>query len=182
MSPWPLLGVLGALVVVGAVVAILLLRHSDNGSNAGKTGGGGGGAAPHLRAVDAYDPFGSPAGQEHNSEAPRATDRVASTYWETESYHSSFAAIGKPGVGLILDAGRVVQLHQIGVATGTPGFKAVIRAGDTRTGPFTPISPSTTVADGTKFTIGNGSHRYYLLWITDLGGNSSVHVNEVAAS
>ncbi|MBA3842923.1 MAG: serine/threonine protein kinase [Actinobacteria bacterium] len=182
-SPWPLLGVLGVLIVVGAVVAILLLRHTHNGSNPGTTGPGRVAAAPHLRAVDAYDPFGSPVGQEHNSEAPRATDHVASTYWETERYSSSLAAIGKPGVGLILDAGRVVQLHQIGVATSTPGFKAVIRAGDARAGPFTPVSPLTTVVDGTKFTIGNGAHRYYLLWITDLGGAfPSVHVNEVAAS
>jgi eukaryotic-like serine/threonine-protein kinase len=180
MSPWPLLTLLGALIVVGAVVAVVVLRHHS--SDATNGGSGAGGNAPHLAAVDAYDPYGSPVGEEHNSEAPRATDDDASTYWETETYHSSFASIGKQGVGLILDAGRRTQLHEIGIATGTPGFTATIRASDARGGPFTAVAPSSTVNDGTTFTIGSGEHRYYLVWITDLGGNPSVHINEVKAS
>ncbi len=180
LSPWPLVALLVVLIAIGAVVAVVvLLRHQS--SNAPTTGGGGS-TVLNLSAVDAYDPFGSPPGQEHNGEALRATDNNASTYWETETYHSSFAAIGKQGVGLILDAGRDVQLQQVGVATGTPGFTAVIRAGESSTGPFTDVSPSATVTDGTTFTIGSGKHRYYVLWITDLGSNTSVHINEVKAS
>jgi hypothetical protein len=44
------------------------------------------------------------------------------------------------------------------------------------------VAPASTVNDGTTFTIGSGEHRYYLVWITDLGGNPSVHINEVKAS
>jgi hypothetical protein len=33
----------------------------------------------------------------------------------------------------------------------------------------------------TPFTLDGSSHRYYVVWITDLGGNSAVHVNEVKA-
>src|SRR5581483_8893506 len=83
-----------------------------------------------VRAVTAYDPFGSPPGQEHNEDAHLATDGSPTTYWEIEQYHASFATIGKPGVGLVLDAGKEVQLHQLGISTGTPGFTAEIKAGD----------------------------------------------------
>ena len=91
-----------------------------------------------LQAINAYDPFGRPAGG-HRSTTRRPgsppTGRL-STVWPTEHYDSTFASLGKPGVGLILDAQRSVQLHQLGISTGTPGFTAEIQAGDSATGPF----------------------------------------------
>ena len=97
---------------------------------------GGTGAPVALHAVTAYDPYGRPPGLEHNADAHYATDASADTYWETERYISSFAAMGKLGVGLVLDAGRPVQLQQLGLVTQTPGFTAVIRGGDSASGPF----------------------------------------------
>ena len=133
--------------------------------------------------VTAYDPYGSPPGQEHNADAHFATDNNAGTYWETERYHASFAEIGKRGVGLVLDAKRPVQLHLLGIATATPGFTAVIRAGDAL-GVFPDtVSSSQTVSSGTQFTINGGKHRYYLIWITSLPpGGSTVRINEVKAA
>jgi hypothetical protein len=33
----------------------------------------------------------------------------------------------------------------------------------------------------TKFSLSHADARYYVVWITDLGSNASVHVNEVTA-
>jgi tRNA A-37 threonylcarbamoyl transferase component Bud32 len=185
VSPWPLLLALGGLIAVGLVVAALVLNHetgvfSIHGGGGG--GGDGGGGALHLSAVTAFDPFGSPPGQEHNADAPKATDASPSSYWETETYHSSFAALGKQGVGLVLDADKSVRLHELGIATATPGFTAVIKAGDAESGPFTAVSGSQQVQAATRFAIGGGAHRYYLIWITDLGPNSSARINDVQSN
>ncbi len=76
-----------------------------------------------------------------------------------------------------------MQLHQLGIATATPGFTAVIRAGDSPGAfPYT-VSSSQVVSSGTQFTISGGQHRYYLIWITSLPPDSeSVKINEVAAT
>jgi len=181
LSPWPVLAVLAALIAIGAVVAVLALRHGGSGPPSASAGGGG---AVHLSGVTAFDPYGDPPGQEHNAAAPNATDRSADTYWETENYHSSFAAIGKKGVGLVLDAGREVQLHRLGIATSTPGFVADVRAGDSEGGPFPDVvAGAQTVQSQTQFVIGNGEHRYYLIWITRLpSSNGAVRINDVAAT
>jgi serine/threonine-protein kinase len=188
MSPWPLILVLLALIATGAIVAYLVVHGAPSWATSHRgtpRAGGGGGATPTLDAVTAYDPFGSPPGQEHNSAAPNATDSKPDTYWETERYRSSFAAIGKKGVGLVLDAGKPVQLHQLGLATQTPGFTAVIRAGDvSKDGPFPDYLSSPQVATkATQFTLGGGKHRYYLIWITSLPpANGTVRINEVKAT
>jgi eukaryotic-like serine/threonine-protein kinase len=185
VSPWPLLLVLAALIAIGAVIAALVW-HSGTGVfsiHRSSAGGSGGGTPVQLSAVTAYDPYGSPPGEEHNAEAHFATDGKVSTYWETERYYATFAEIGKPGVGLVLDAKSPVQLHLLGIATATPGFTAVVRAGDSAGAfPYT-VSSSQAVSDGTQFTISGGKHRYYLIWITSLPpGGSTVRVNEVKAT
>jgi serine/threonine-protein kinase len=185
VSPWPLLLVVAALIAIGAVIAALVL-HSGTGVfsiHRSSSGNSHGGARVSLTAVTAYDPFGRPPGQEHNAEAHFATDGIARTYWETERYDASFAEIGKQGVGLVLDAKSPVQLHELGIATATPGFTAVIRAGDSPGAfPYT-VSPSQVVSSGTQFTISSGRHRYYLIWITSLPPDSqSVRINEVEAT
>jgi serine/threonine-protein kinase len=185
MSPWPLILVLLALIATGAIVAYLVVHGAPNWATSrggGGTGGSGGGV-PKLAGVTAYDPFGSPVGQEHNSEAPRATDGKAATYWETETYNSTFAALGKKGVGLVLDAGKPVQLHQLGIATQTPGFTAVIRGGDSAAGPFPDyLSGAKQVSSDTTFALSGGKHRYFLIWITTLPPRLVARINEVRAT
>jgi tRNA A-37 threonylcarbamoyl transferase component Bud32 len=190
MSPWPLILVLLALMAIGVVVAYLIVQGIPSWGITGvRSGGGGSGggtaAAVHLRAVTAYDPFGSPPGQEHNADAPKATDKNSASYWETERYNSSFAAIRKKGVGLVLDAGKAVQLQQFGFSTQTPGFTAVLRAGDSQGGPFPDYLSAPTLSQAeTRFTLsGTVKHRFYLIWITSLPPrNGTVRINEVSAS
>jgi hypothetical protein len=182
VSPWPFVLVPAALIAIGAVIAALALTNGTSvfSIHHSSTGGTGGGAAVTLAAITAYDPYGSPAGQEHNAQAPFATDNKGGTYWETEHYDNG---LNKAGVGLVLDAKGAVQLKKIGIATGTPGFTAVIRAGDSPGSFPDTVSSSQTVSSGTQFTITGGKHRYYLLWITALPpGGHTVQINEVRAT
>jgi serine/threonine-protein kinase len=184
MSPWPLILLLGALLVIAAVVAFLLLHKGHSSSNNGNTPPPNptGGAPVHLAAVTAYDPFGHPPGEENNSQAGEATDGSTSTAWSTEHYYDH-PSLDKPGVGLVLDAGSSVKLSQLGVSTDTPGFQATIKAGDSQSSLGTVVSPSQTVASTTHiFTIHGGPYRYYLIWITRLGGSyDHADVNDVEA-
>jgi hypothetical protein len=180
--------VLVSLIAIGGVVAYLIVQGSPSwgisvpGTGGSRPSGGGSVVAPKLRAVTAYDPFGSPPGQEHNADAPKATDSDPNSYWETERYSSSFAALGKKGVGLVLDAGKDVQLQQLGFATQTPGFTAVIRGGNTPTGPFSDLSAPQNASRRTQYTLSGGKYRYYLIWITSLPpANGAVRINEVTA-
>jgi serine/threonine-protein kinase len=178
-NPWPIVLALLVLIAIGAAIALLLANRNTN--NTTSTVGGGGGGTPTLKAISAYDPFGT--GGENDSNAFKATDNNPSTYWETERYYNA-PSLNKPGVGLVLDAGSVVQLHQFGVVTSTPGFNAVIRAGDSPTQfPDTVSAPQTVSGTGVTFTITGKPHRYYLLWITRLGPNyNTARINEVKAT
>lgn len=141
-----------------------------------------GGSSPiHLSGVSSYDPYGNNH-VENPQLVPQATDGNESTFWSTESYRSSLASLGKPGVGIVLDAGSARDVHQITVTSDTPGYTAVIRAGDAEGGPFTADSKSETGGPTTTFRLDGMTARYYVIWITNLGDNAAVHVNEVTAS
>jgi hypothetical protein len=168
------LGGVALAALAGALVGIFTL--GDHGGS--KTPPSASGSGPiRLSGLTAYDPDGSPPGEEHNEEAKNATDGDEGTYWPTESYNG--ADLNKSGVGVILDAHRNVSPKTITVATDTPGFIAEIRAGETSTS-FHRVSPPQTVEARTTFRL-DGGGRYFVVWITDLGGNSSAHVNEVTA-
>ena len=181
-NPWPIVLVLVALIAIGAVIAYLVVSHKNNGGS-GSTSGGAASGVVHLMGVGAYDPFGT--GGEHDDKAKLATDGSGATYWETERYRTA-PSLGKEGVGIVLDAGRVVQLHQLGLATQTPGFTALIRAGDSASGPFpdTVTASQTVIGESARYTItSTAKHRYYLIWITRLGtGFNTARINEVSAT
>jgi eukaryotic-like serine/threonine-protein kinase len=133
----------------------------------------------HLLGVRGYDPFGDNHA-EHDNLAGLATDRNRSTAWNTEHYNS----FNKPGVGLLLDAGRPVSPHRITVDTTTPGFTAEIKAGNDPGGAdFRSVASAQTISGETTFALDlHQAKRYYVVWITKLpSGTSSVEINEVRA-
>ncbi|HEU5370942.1 MAG TPA: protein kinase [Gaiellaceae bacterium] len=177
-SAWPLIVALVVLAGAVAVGAVLILRNGNGGSPSGGTSGG----AVHLRAITAYDPIGGDG--EHDADAPKATDGQQSTYWTTESYRTA-PSLGKAGVGLVLDAGRRVELHHLGFTTATPGLTAEILAGNAPNGPFDAVVGASQKVAGeqAEYTIGGGAYRYYVIWITELGaGFDNAHIDEVSAN
>ena len=187
VSPWPLIVAVLALIAIGAAVAVLILTGIPSGVPF--TGSGGShhssttiASTVPLQAVTAYDPDGD--GHENNRMVGLATDGKASTAWTTEQYRATFAQLHKAGVGLVLDAGSAVTLHQLGITTSTPGFTAEIQAGSAPAGPFTPVSSSQVVGAQTRFDITGGPYRYYLIWITALPppGTGHAAINEVRAN
>jgi hypothetical protein len=131
----------------------------------------------HFTSAAAFDPDGD--GHEHDASARDAIDGNTSTAWETEHYNG--AQLNKAGVGIVVGAARPVRPKRLTITTDTPGFTAVVKTGDSATGPFHVVSRSTTVA-GTEQTFDlSGGGRYFLLWITDLGSNEQVRVDEISA-
>ncbi len=170
----PLLLLLLALAVLGAIAgaAYLAKRSSDH-----KSGGAAQPSAVHLRAIATYDPPPGD-GHEHDETRARATDGNQDTFWTTEHYDNG---LQKPGVGLLLDAGGTRALKTMTLTSDTPGFTAVIKAGAASSAGFTPVSGALVVSRQTTFRIRGKPARFYVIWITDLGGQSVVHVNEVRA-
>ena len=170
-------GILAAGAVAGAVVA---WRHGNGGGSGGGAQASASGPV-QLHGTTAYDPD-APDHAEHNAQAPLATDGLPGTAWSTSHYRYPNGGLGKQGVGLVLDAGKTVDLSELGIATDTPGFTAQIRAGDSAGGPFHAVSSSETVSSKTVFTLHDAKARYFVVWITKLGGGYDyAHVNEVSA-
>jgi hypothetical protein len=174
LPAWQLRAILAGLVLAAAIGIYLVAFHS-NGSSPPVAS-----KPVHLRATTAYDPDGTNG--EHNAQAPLATDDVASTGWQTESYRDA-PSLGKPGVGLVLDAGSSVTLHHITVVTSTPGFVARIQAGGAPNSFPDVVSTTKTTGARTVFDLTGGPHRYYLLWIMRLGpGFDNARIVQVAGS
>jgi hypothetical protein len=169
---WPLYALLVLLATAAIVAGVLGLGGSKSGEERTPAATG---SSVALSGVTAYDPDGDNA--EHDSEATQATDGNAATYWTTEHYRS----FSKSGVGVVLDAHATVPLKTVTVTSDTPGFTAMILGGSSPNGPFMQDSGSQTVSSTTTFTLDGHKARYYVVWITDLGGNTAVHVNEVKA-
>ena len=134
---------------------------------------GGPGEPVRLAAVRDHDPYAGDG--EHPELVAAATDGKRSTYWQTETYGS----FEKPGVGVVLDARSRRELGEVTLVTDTPGFRALVRAGDSPSGPFDRASEEQTVGRQTTFALEAPARRYYLLWITELDGVA--RVNEVRA-
>jgi eukaryotic-like serine/threonine-protein kinase len=184
--------VLSGLAAALAAVAFALVHWGvpEVGSGGAKTrtsGGGKGGGTPQpvrVSAVRSWDPFGDNK-EENPASVPNATDGDPGTYWSTESYDATLAALDKPGVGIVLDAGRDHPLATVRIRSDTPGFAAVIKTGTAETGPFDPASASRLVGSDTTFTLASGTHgRYLLIWITALAhpDRYRAHINEVTAT
>jgi serine/threonine protein kinase len=178
-SVWPLIVLLAGLAVLAGIFAAVFAFTDSTPSDFVP------GISHHpkpkavrLAGMSGYDPYGS--GGEHDDTAALATDRQPSTYWRTEHYSGDLRSL-KPGVGLLLDAGRARKVSQVTVRSDTPGFTAQIQESSSPRGSFHAASDSETVSSSTTFSLQGANARYFVVWITDLGPNDSVHVNEVTA-
>ena len=166
--------------LVAAAVAIGAFLLFDNGGDGGGTPDGSASTQRvKLLGVAGSDPFGDNA-QEHDDEAPRATDGDPSTDWSTEQYQD----FSKPGVGLVVSAPRPVSLSRIILVSGG-GFEAKIQASKSSNGGFKDVSGDFQQVDGrrTSFRVdtGGSDYRYYLVWLRLPPSGGQAQIYEVTA-
>jgi eukaryotic-like serine/threonine-protein kinase len=171
-----IVGVLLVLAATGIALGIAALTGEDENPRGGGGGGGGSDAAViEIENTSDFDPEGT--GGEHPEEAGLAVDGDPGTNWPTEIYTASpnlQDAAAKAGVGLILDAGSLVNATGVEIQTEDPGWTATIYGAPD--GPPTdlagwgdPISDPVEVAGTQAIALNSTSeNRYYLIWITNL--------------
>src|SRR5829696_332322 len=137
-----------------------------------------------LTGAEDFDP---PPGdqEEHPEEVALAVDGDPSTAWTTEKYSGGFAGVGKEGVGLVVDAGSPVQARELEVDTQTPGWSGEVYAANqqaphlARWGKAVGSISNATEAETIPITLSEPA-RYYLVWITRLGGgDTTAELNEI---
>jgi hypothetical protein len=132
-----------------------------------------------LVALGPYDPNGD--GTENDADVEHAADGDASTFWSTEHYTRGFF---KPGVGIVLDAGRKRPITRVLVGTDDAGSRAEIQLAERPTGPYRVVSAVKALQPGTTgFPLKRGaSGRYVLVWLTALpAATGEGHITEVRA-
>jgi len=180
-----------AVAIALAVIVVLVLRTHN---------GGGGGGQPNGPSEDtpvsicstcasAYNPYGNGGIAQNDSEAPLAVDGDSATAWTTENYFYGAGKLGKPGVGIYVDASGAVAARSLVLTTTTPGFIATIYGSaskpDLTSFPdshWVPLAPKTSVSTTQTFTLNTSgtSYRYYLVWITRLGsGSQNAAIDEI---
>jgi len=182
----------GLLVLVCAASGAFWLAtraHSGTGKLAGPSG------APKLVQVQLcqtcahdYNPDGLGGDRTQNpQEAGLAIDNDPNTAWQTEEYYDG--TLGKPGVGLYVDAYPGVDASKILILTATPGFSVQIWAQSSKPdahafdGAWIKLARVASVQSRQWISLSTGAvrYRYYLVWITKLPpGGQSASLNEVA--
>jgi eukaryotic-like serine/threonine-protein kinase len=176
-----------------SVAAVLLLAVAAVGYLATRTERGPGGersaSGGSLKSVDLgssaahdYDPQGDE--QESSDATQFAIDGNPTTVWDTESYETDFASLGKDGTGIYLDAGSDRPVRRLDVVSSKPGYTAAVyAANEVPDG----IDGWTKVSSDTEFgrdeevplDIGGRRFRYYLLWITALPDGGKAEIKEM---
>jgi hypothetical protein len=195
-NPLAPIALLALAAAVAAVVVIFLLGHTHHGTgtlNQAAPALGGGQKARQVSLCSAcahdYNPdaFSGPKDQ-HPTTTGLAIDGNKNTSWTTEQYVDG---LGKPGVGIYVDAKPGVAAGSMVIDTVTPGYAVSIYAskvtpdldtfstgaqGWTKVGDAPSVGKTQTINLDTH----NTSYRYYLVWITSLGDHNQVAVNEIA--
>jgi serine/threonine protein kinase len=136
------------------------------------------------------DAISGPKNQNPN-QVGYAVDGDPGTAWLTQIYYDN--TLGKPGVGLYVDAGKPVVAGTMNLTTQTPGYAATIYGRTSAPNPDTFDVGSGgwvkvgSVADvrahqAISLATDHVPYRYYLVWITSLGGRSQVAINEIRLS
>ena len=151
------LAVLVALAVVAAVAGIATLggRGSDS------SGSSQAAAGKLSSTITSLDPSGG-SGFRRDGAA-----------WRTQTYVSPDFGGLKDGVGLLLDLGASRTVSRVTFAVAGGPIAVELRAGDSASGSasgFQRVAADPSASGSTTLTVkGGGEHRYWLLWVTELG-------------
>lgn len=131
-----------------------------------------------------------PPGDQTELEGAALTiDGDAETGWRTDRYQTDgkFGLL-KSGMGVVVDLGEAKPVSKVTVQLNAPGATVELRVGDESPGRDPAIytstgAPKVKAPQTVEFTIENpGSHRYLMLWITELppdGGGFAIGVQEI---
>jgi serine/threonine-protein kinase len=185
-----LLGVLVALILAGGGVYLANRIHHGAGS-LGEKGPPTSHQQVNLCTTCAHDynpdATSGPKNQ-HPGQVGLAIDSNPNTAWTTETYYDG---LDKAGVGLYVDAKPGVAAQSMRLLTGTPGYSVAIYARQTPVDPdvfntgsngWVKVGAAPFVHSSQTIHLNTGEthYRYYLVWITGLGAQQSVAINEVA--
>jgi hypothetical protein len=185
-----------SLVLLAAIVAIALVAaagHTHSGTGVAPDVRSGAGTTPVVlaqKSASSYNPFGT--GPEHAEDVGSIVDGDLNSSWSTEHYLDG--NLGKPGLGVALDASPGVVARAIEIQTPTPGFTAAIYASTgfkpspptgspeslTALG-WAPLAPAQSIGAHTTVAINPSGllFRYYLIWITKLPpGRETAEISE----
>jgi eukaryotic-like serine/threonine-protein kinase len=191
---WMALAVLLAVALVAGGIVYLATRthHSPPGRVARDQTRP---AAPRLiplcqSCAHDYNPDAISGPKNQNPQLdPYAVDGDPGTAWVTQIYYDNTLA-GKPGFGLYVDAGGPVLAGSMLLETTTPGYSVTIYGRTSTPNPNTfDTGPGGWVKLGSVADVhkqqtiplapNNVRYRYYLVWITSLGGQSQAAINEI---
>ncbi len=182
----------GVILVLAATVAALLIAALTGKSHEQAPTAVASGAPISLTHAYAFDPDGVPPGEEHNDEVGLAIDGDSNTGWTTETYQAdspTLADSGKPGVGLVVTAGKPVTARTMTIHSADGGWDAEIYAATTKptalTGWGDPIGSVSGADTEQTVQLDEMKASNFLIWITKLSpsggpGNYSLEIDEVA--
>ncbi|MBE0447299.1 MAG: serine/threonine protein kinase [Actinobacteria bacterium] len=124
-----------------------------------------------LRPVEVvdYDPGGN--GDENPGMVGHIFDGDKSSGWQTETYRSSTFGNLKDGVGVYIDYGDDVELEEMTILS-SGGWSGAIKGSDDILN-WKTLKEVEDAGEEISVRIGEGSYKYYLIWITKLPSTSS---------
>jgi serine/threonine-protein kinase len=182
------LSLLAVAAIAGVAVWLATRAHHGNGKLAITPP-----TVPRARALTqvslctncahGYNPLGNPKDETPN--AGLAIDNQTDTYWSTQIYYDG--RLNKTGTGIYLDASPGTAARVLRVLTNNPGFSATVYASNSQPAyrwpdsAWTQVSAPTTIRrqQSISLTSGHQRYRYWLLWITNLGSNHRLQLDEL---
>ncbi len=126
-------------------------------------------------SVRDFDPEGDK--QENPDQVRNAVDGVPTTAWATSLYRTATFGGLKHGVGLLLDLGKVTDLHTVQVGFSAPGANVELRVGTEApadAAALRTVAAADAGAQVATLTPAPGTRaRYVLVWITSLPKDGS---------
>ncbi len=178
----------GVFIVLAATAAALLITALTGKKESPSPSPAPTGTPVKIAGTQSFDP--PPGGGDENDELLKlAIDGNPGTGWVTETYQAptTEAAVGKPGVGMIVTTAEPVAARTMRIRSEATGWKTQIYA--SASGPPTtlqgwgkPIGEASIKKTDEQIELSPREAKYYLIWITKLASTPegyNVQINEV---
>jgi serine/threonine-protein kinase len=175
------------LIAVGVLIWLATRAHHGTGKLAIKAPSHTGHTLSQIplcqTCAQGFNPLGTPTDEAPN--ASLAIDNQLGTVWDTQQYYDH--KLNKAGMGIYVNASPGTTARELRVIDNTPGFTATMYARTTAPPIRWPdpawvqVSSPTNVGRNTAIPLTSGStaYKYFLVWITDLGGHEQLSLAEV---